>query len=227
MAITNPTKYVSVQRLGRFEAKIGQKYATQAALQTKSNINHNHDTRYYTEAEVDALLADRTMHPIDMDEVTPSSTFTAGDVLGINGILYKAKVNTSDFPVTVVVDDTTGQFVYDTDDDGNKAYVVEDYTLSEDWMKWADAGINYSLSVINSQLSYLNTLRIASRLGSLEASQSNILTALTQIQQALAPVTVDGVTYSVRDILTELAKLMNKNVVFDENDNQNENAEEE
>ena len=227
MSLTNPNKLINVQELAYFEGKVGDKYATKTALQTKANINHNHDTRYYTEAEVDALLADRTMHPIDMDEVTPSSTFTAGDVLGINGILYKAKVNTSDFPVTVVVDDTTGQFVYDTDADGNKAYVVEDYTLSEDWMKWADAGINYSLSVINSQLSYLNTLRIASRLGSLEASQSNILTALTQIQQALMPITVDGVTYSVRDILTELAKLMNANIVIDEGENQEDaNSEE-
>ena len=223
---TNPNRVIRVKDLNRFKGNTDGLYATKTALQNKSNINHNHDTRYYTEAEVDALLADRTMHPIDMDEVTPSSTFTAGDVLGINGILYKAKVNTSDFPVTVVVDDTTGQFVYDTDADGNKAYVVEDYTLSEDWMKWADAGINYSLSVINSQLSYLNTLRIASRLGSLEASQSNILTALTQIQQALMPITVDGVTYSVRDILTELAKLMNANIVIDESDDNNDNSEE-
>ena len=223
---TNPNRVIRVKDLNRFKGNTDGLYATKTALQNKSNINHNHDTRYYTEAEVDALLADRTMHPIDMDEVTPSSTFTAGDVLGINGILYKAKVNTSDFPVTVVVDDTTGQFVYDTDADGNKAYVVEDYTLSEDWMKWADAGINYSLSVINSQLSYLNTLRIASRLGSLEASQSNILTALTQIQQALMPITVDGVTYSVRDILTELAKLMNANIVIDEGENQDANSEE-
>ena len=30
MAITNPTKYVSVQRLSRFEAKLAQKYQTQA-----------------------------------------------------------------------------------------------------------------------------------------------------------------------------------------------------
>ena len=57
--------------------------------------------------------------------------------------------------------------------------------------------------------------------------QSNILTALTQIQQALMPITVDGVTYSVRDILTELAKLMNANIVIDEGENQEEaNSEE-
>lgn len=30
MAITNPTKYVSVQRLQRFEQKLAQKYQTQA-----------------------------------------------------------------------------------------------------------------------------------------------------------------------------------------------------
>ena len=211
-------KYIEVINNGQEDLYVYDKEAQQA-LPNKAPLNHNHDTRYYTEAEVDALLADRTMHPIDMDEVTPSSTFTAGDVLGINGILYKAKVNTSDFPVTVVVDDTTGQFVYDTDDDGNKAYVIEDYTLSEDWMKWADAGINYSLSVINSQLSYLNTLRIASRLGTLEQQLANML-------QALMPITVDGVTYSVRDILTELAKLMNANIVIDESDDNNDNSEE-
>jgi hypothetical protein len=33
MAITNPTKYVSVQRLGRFKAKADAEYATKQELQ--------------------------------------------------------------------------------------------------------------------------------------------------------------------------------------------------
>jgi hypothetical protein len=85
--------------------------------------------------------------------------------------------------------------------------VVSDYTLSQAWEKWSDAGISYSLSVIDSRLSYFNNLQIALRLTQIES-------LLRNIQQTLGDVTVDGQTYTVRGILTELAKLMDKDVVL-------------
>lgn len=36
MAITNPTKYVSVRRLGKFEEELAEKYATKEELEAAS-----------------------------------------------------------------------------------------------------------------------------------------------------------------------------------------------
>lgn len=188
---TNPNRVVRVKDLDRFKSNTDGLYATKTVVATT----------YATKQEVsDAILI-----PLNMEQLTPSSTFVKNNVLGINGILYRAKQNTSEFPVTVVTD--RGRFVYDTDKYGNKAYVVSDYTLSQAWEKWSDAGINYSLSVIDSRLSYFNNLQIALRLTQIES-------LLRNIQQTLGDVTVDGQTYTVRGILTELAKLMDKDVVI-------------
>lgn len=188
---TNPNRVVRVKDLDRFKSNTDGLYATKAVVATT----------YATKQEV----SDATLIPLNMEQLTPSSTFVKNNVLGINGILYRAKQNTSEFPVTVVTD--KGRFVYDTDKYGNKAYVVSDYTLSQAWEKWSDAGINYSLSVIDSRLSYFNNLQIALRLTQIES-------LLRNIQQTLGDVTVDGQTYTVRGILTELAKLMDKDVVI-------------
>lgn len=188
---TNPNRVVRVKDLDRFKSNTDGLYATKTVVATT----------YATKQEV----SDATLIPLNMEQLTPSSTFVKNNVLGINGILYRAKQNTSEFPVTVVTD--KGRFVYDTDKYGNKAYVVSDYTLSQAWEKWSDAGINYSLSVIDSRLSYFNNLQIALRLTQIES-------LLRNIQQTLGDVTVDGQTYTVRGILTELAKLMDKDVVI-------------
>lgn len=188
---TNPNRVLRVKDLNRFKSNTDGLYATKAVVATT----------YATKQEV----SDATLIPLNMEQLTPSSTFVKNNVLGINGILYRAKQNTSEFPVTVVTD--KGRFVYDTDKYGNKAYVVSDYTLSQAWEKWSDAGINYSLSVIDSRLSYFNNLQIALRLTQIES-------LLRNIQQTLGDVTVDGQTYTVRGILTELAKLMDKDVVI-------------
>ena len=188
---TNPNRVVRVKDLDRFKSNTDGLYATKTVVATT----------YATKQEV----SDATLIPLNMEQLTPSSTFVKNNVLGINGILYRAKQNTSEFPVTVVTD--KGRFVYDTDKYGNKAYVVSDYTLSQAWEKWSDAGISYSLSVIDSRLSYFNNLQIAPRLTQIES-------LLRNIQQTLGDVTVDGQTYTVRGILTELAKLMDKDVVI-------------
>jgi len=188
---TNPNRVVRVKDLDRFKSNTDGLYATKTVVATT----------YATKQEV----SDATLIPLNMEQLTPSSTFVKNNVLGINGILYRAKQNTSEFPVTVVTD--KGRFVYDIDKYGNKAYVVSDYTLSQAWEIWSDAGINYSLSVIDSRLSYFNNLQIAPRLTQIES-------LLRNIQQTLGDVTVDGQTYTVRGILTELAKLMDKDVVI-------------
>ena len=51
----------------------------------------------------------RSMRPVNINTLTPSSTFLLGDIIGINGILYRANKNTSSLPVTFATED--GDFV--------------------------------------------------------------------------------------------------------------------
>ena len=48
-------------------------------------------------------------YPVDMSTLTPTSTFKKGSVLAINGVFYRATTDTSNFPITLVVQD--GKFV--------------------------------------------------------------------------------------------------------------------
>lgn len=50
MAITNPTKYVTTRRLGRFEAKLATKYAKEADMPSLASV-----------AEVQAIVHDETI----------------------------------------------------------------------------------------------------------------------------------------------------------------------
>lgn len=142
-------------------AVFATKQQVTANLQTKANINHNHDTRYYTEAESDMQFAYKTelqseqnramtkeaqlqgqiIRPINMDALTPSSTFLGNDCVAINGVFYRALRNTGDFPVTMVIQN--GQFVYNQSASGHKAYVVADGTLHSDWEVWSDSSIDF------------------------------------------------------------------------------------
>lgn len=272
--LTNPDNLVDIRLLDYFEGKIGDKYATKAALQTKSNINHNHDSIYVKKAgdtmtgdlthegnvflittnnrkfgfkktlidqetgiagnvdvgwdwenrdgsgaffrnndatgnatidgqthpnegmfgmfarsrdqvaqlqgfadgmlawngsevitksrgnvlyaEHGEVTAERTramtkeaqlqgqiIRPVNMDTLTPSSTFTANQCVAINGVFYRAIRNTASFPVTLVVDGTTGKFVYNESASGHKAYVIGNPTLNEDWEVWSDSSIDF------------------------------------------------------------------------------------
>ena len=86
---------------------------------------------------------DEHLHPVNVSSLTPSSTFTKNSVLGINGVLYRATADTSNFPVTLTIDN--GQFVFDVVN-GKKAFVVSDPTINQGWEIFTDAGIEYWLS---------------------------------------------------------------------------------
>ena len=83
------------------------------------------------------------LHPVNINLLTPSSTFTKNSILGINGVLYRATANTSNFPVTLTIDN--GQFVFD-EVNGKKAFVVSDPTVNQGWEQFMDAGIEYWLA---------------------------------------------------------------------------------
>lgn len=144
-------------------------------------------------------LSGAALYPVDISTLTPSSTFAKNNVIGINGVLYRAKVATSNLPITLVVQD--GAFVTHTVN-GVKAFVVSSFTLNSDWEVWMDAGMAYAYSSADARLSALeNTTvpRLASRITVLE----NIPTS----------VTYGGKKYTAAQLFAEMAKLMEKTVV--------------
>ena len=138
------------------------------------------------------------LHPVDISTLTPSSTFVENAVVGINGVIYRAKKATSNFPVSLLA--SGNEFVVDVVN-GKVAYVVVDDTINNDWEQWTDAAIEYW------------TEQLAARAAALESAQTALAARTTTIEGTLANVTYNGRSYSVRDILNAMAALMPRNVV--------------
>ena len=91
--------------------------------------------------------ADESLHPVDVNSLTPSSTFVKNAIIGINGVIYRSKQATSHFPVTLVV--SGGAFVVSQTQSGKIAFVVSDQTIHSDWEQWTDAAIEYWVEQLN------------------------------------------------------------------------------
>ena len=197
MAIENPTKYVSVQRLGRFEEKLGQKYATQTAMA--------------------AAVADVTPDYIDIEDLEVGMTFPKNALLAINGISFQALRNTTDFPVVLLVE--SGHVVYDEDENGNKALVVSDWTKSEDWKVWGDAGIPRTLDIIKDDQDDFMAQEQADMAAFKQEIRNDAAQLIVLAAQSIKPGTkftaTSGVQYTAEQLLQAMAELMNKNVVAD------------
>ena len=198
MAIENPTKYVSVQRLGRFEEKLGQKYATQTAMA--------------------AAVADVTPDYIDIEDLEPGMTFPKNSLLAINGISFQALRNTTDFPVVLLVEG--GHVVYDEDENGNKALVVDDWTMSSDWKVWGDAGIPRTLDNMTAQQDDFMAQEQADMAAFKQEIRNDAAELLLIVNQSLKPSTkitaTSGTQYTVEQILTALADLMESTIVVND-----------
>ena len=211
MALTNPTSLVDVQGLERF----------------KQNL----DPRFES-IEAAALI------PVNLDDMTPQTTFVKNNILAIDGVQYRAKKDTTHFPVVLLTDG--GQFVVNIVN-GAPAYVVSDYTLDADWEIWGDAGIPQTLANIRQDLDdALEDLSRTSQkiqedcdttlqqiqastgqaVSEIEADQAEFINEATSIVgQSLKStsriMTSDGQTqYTVQQLLTAMADLMGHTVVI-------------
>lgn len=158
-----------------------------------------------TRADAAYAASDAALYPVDISTVTPQTTFRKNAVIGINGVLYRAKVNTANLPVTLSTIDQT--FVIEMVN-GKMAFVVADTTLNVDWEVWTDAGIEYWIEAHNRRLAELETGQAA--------MAADLTTAIEQVRQvsvtALQPGTTFG-GYTVSQLLTAMATLMNKKIV--------------
>ena len=198
MAIENPTKYVSVQRLGRFEEKLASKYATQTAMAQ--------------------AVADVTPDYIDIEDLEVGMTFPKNALLAINGISFQALRNTTDFPVVLLVE--SGHVVYDEDENGNKALVVSDWTKSNDWKVWGDAGIPRTLDNMTAQQEAFMEDEQAEMASFKQEIRNDaaqlIVLAASSIKPGTKITSSGGTEYTAEALLTALADLMDKTVVIHE-----------
>lgn len=122
------------------------------------------------------------LYPVDVNTLTPTSTFVANAIIGINGVIYRAKQATSNFPVPLVVDGNA--FVVQTID-GKIVFTVSSNTVHSDWEQWTDAAIEYWKAQLDARVSALENKTVV----------------------------YNGVTYTVNELLTAMASLMQRTIV--------------
>ena len=152
---------------------------------------------YATKQEV----TDSALHPVNVNTLTPSSTFIKNAVIGINGVLYRSTQATSNLPVTLVVQD--GAFVTNTVN-GKIAFVVSNSNINAGWEIFTDASIEYWVESINAALAAKQDA-----INDLAAIRSNAQSAIKTTDQY----TAGNVTYSATDLLQAVANLMSKTLV--------------
>ena len=158
-------------------------------------------------------VADGTLYPVDISTLTPTTTFRKNAVLGINGVLYRAKVATSAFPVALVTDDARGQFVIDMVN-GKRAFVIDDPAVHQDWEVWTDAGIEYWIALQDARMSALAEQK-QDVISDLTTIRSNAALAVSALQMT-STVGYGGQTYTVQELLKAVASLMGKTVVVND-----------
>ena len=136
----------------------------------------------------DGEAREQTLHPVNVETLTPSSTFVKNAIIGINGVLYRSTQATSNFPVTLTISD--GQFVTHTVNN-KTAFVVSDFTINTGWEIWTDAGVEYWVS------------QMEARLTAIEGALNGVLQGIT----------VDGTTYTAADVITAIAQFMGQSLV--------------
>ena len=144
---------------------------------------------------------EESLHPVNVNTLTPSSTFVKNAIIGINGVLYRSLRATSHFPVVLTVQD--GAFVVETVN-GKNAFVVSDPTVHQDWEVWTDAAVEYWVESMNSALSQKQ-----GTISDLETIRSNASAAV----KLTDTYTVGGIDYTVDELLQTIASLMQKTLV--------------
>ena len=169
---------------------------------------------YATKTEV----TNATIIPIDIENMTPTMTFEKNSILGINGIMFRAVVDTDEFPVVMLVQD--GHIVYDEDENGNKAFVVSDWTQSEDWEIWTDASIPRTLQQMTDDQEDFMAQEQADMAAFKQEIRNDAAQLIVLAAQSIKPGTKitssSGTEYTAETLLVALADLMESTIVVHE-----------
>ena len=139
---------------------------------------------------------DRIVIPVDVNILTPSSTFVKGNVIGINSIFYYCTQDTTNFPV--ILASQGDEFVYN-EKDGHKCFVVTDATIQTGWEQWCDDFVEYWLSLKQDKLTF-DTYPTAGSSnpvtsGGIRNSEHDLLVAITAVTDTLDENKQDKLTF--------------------------------
>ena len=175
---------------------------------------------YATKTEV----TNATIIPIDIENMTPTMTFEKNSILGINGIMFRAVVDTDEFPVVLLVQD--GHIVYDEDENGNKAFVVSDWTQSEDWEIWTDASIPRTLQQMTEEQEDFMAQEQADMAAFKQEIRNDAAQLIVLAAQSIKPGTKitssSGTEYTAEALLTAVADLMESTIVVNDDEESSE-----
>lgn len=118
------------------------------------------------------------LYPVDVNTLTPTSTFVANAIIGINGVIYRAKQATSHFPVPLVIDNNA--FVIQVVD-GKIVFSVSSNTIHQDWEQWTDAAIEYWKAQLDARVSALENKTIT--YNNKTYTVNELLTAVAQLME--------------------------------------------
>jgi len=121
---------------------------------------------------------DDILHPVNVNTLTPTSTFVANAIIGINGVIYRAKQATSHFPVPLVIDNNA--FVVQNID-GKIVFTVSSNTIHQDWEQWTDAAIEYWKAQLDARVSALENKTIT--YNNKTYTVNELLTAVAQLME--------------------------------------------
>ena len=166
------------------------------------------------------------LYPVDINTLTPQSTFRENSLIGFNGVLFRSTRATEDLPYTLVTE--SGRFVYH-EIDGCKAFVIAGTTLNDGWEVFTDAGLDYRTASISASLAehagnavvHVTTAERSAwnakqeAIGDIDTIRANASKGATAVHLT-DTVTVGTRSYTVQALLNAVASLMEKTIVTKE-----------
>lgn len=95
------------------------------------------------------------LYPIEEGSITPTSMFRKNSIISINGVIYRAKQDTYNLPLTFVIEGE--RFVIQTLY-GRTAFVAASNTVSNDWTVWADASNDIRFRQLEDRIAKLESI---------------------------------------------------------------------
>ena len=106
-------------------------------------------------AEEIAQQGGYVLYPIDEGSITPTSMFRKNSIISINGVIYRAKQDTYNLPLTFVIEGE--RFVVQTLY-GRTAFVAASNIVSNDWTVWADASNDIRFRQLEDRVAKLESI---------------------------------------------------------------------
>ena len=94
------------------------------------------------------------LYPVELSAISTSTVFGKNSIICIDGVVYRAKQQTSDLPVVLVVENNkfVTQVMY-----GHTVFIKANDSLSSDWEVWLDASSDFRYKALEARVAKLET----------------------------------------------------------------------